>query len=137
MDEARRIRVAAAVVRREGRILMTRRPPGGPLGLMWEFPGGKLEPGESPAQALTRELREELGVGAEAHEALAVETHTYEHGLAVEIHFLRCTLASLELDPGAEVHEVRWVRPSEVDPGEVLDADRAFLATLAAAERGA
>ncbi len=136
MPEGRRIRVAAGVVRREGRVLLTRRPPGGPLGLLWEFPGGKLEPGESPAQALVRELREELGVGAVAHEALAVETHEYPHGLAVEIHFLRCTLDSTEFTLSDEVQETRWVRPAEVDPREMLDADRSFLAALAAADRG-
>jgi 8-oxo-dGTP diphosphatase len=137
MAEGRRIRVAAGVVRRDGLVLMTRRPPGGPLGLRWEFPGGKLEAGESPGRALVRELREELGVGAVAHEPLAVETHEYEHGLAVEIHFLRCTLDSLEFTLSPEVHEVRWVRPAEVDPNEMLDADRGFLAALAAADRGA
>ena len=62
--QARRIRVVAAVVWRDGRVLMTRRPPGGPLGLKWEFPGGKLEPGETAEQALVRELREELGGAA-------------------------------------------------------------------------
>jgi 8-oxo-dGTP diphosphatase len=137
MPEERALRVAAAVVWREGRILMTRRPPGGPLGLRWEFPGGKLEPGESVAEALVRELREELGVEAEAHETLAVETYRYEHGLAVELHFLRCTLVSTSLSTGPEVHELRWVRPADVDPAEVLDADRGFLAALASAGRGA
>jgi len=127
----RRIRVAAAVVWRGDRVLLTRRPPGGPLGLMWEFPGGKLEPGESVGQALVRELREELGVGARTRGELAVETHQYDHGLAVELHFVRCELDSLEFVPSTEVHEVRWTRPAEVDPAEVLEADRDFLAALA------
>jgi 8-oxo-dGTP diphosphatase len=122
--------VAAAVVWRDGRVLMTRRPPGGPLGLKWEFPGGKLEPGETPEQALVRELREELGVGASPQGTLAVESHSYDHGLEVELHFLRCELDSLEFTPCREVHEVRWSRPAEVDPTEVLDADRGFLAVL-------
>jgi 8-oxo-dGTP diphosphatase len=126
----RRIRVAAAVVWRDGRVLLTRRPPGGPLGLKWEFPGGKLEPGESPEQALVRELREELGVGASPRGTLAVESHSYDHGLEVELHFLRCELDSLEFTPCHEVHEVRWSRPAEVDPAEVLEADRGFLAAL-------
>lgn len=133
-DRSRRIQVAAAIVWREGRVLMTRRPPGGPLGLRWEFPGGKLEPGESAEQALVRELREELGVDSRPQGTLAVETHVYDHGLTVELHFMRCELDSLEFEPSPEVHEVRWSRPSEVDPAEVLDADRGFLAALVKAE---
>ena len=131
----RSIRVAAAVVRRDGRLLLTRRPPGGPFGLKWEFPGGKFEPGETAGQALVRELREELGVGSAPRGTLAVETHEYAHGLVVELHFVGCELDSLDFAPSPEVHEVRWSRPSEVDPAEVLEADRGFLAALAKAER--
>ncbi len=127
-----RIRVVAAVVMREGRVLLTRRPPGGPLGLLWEFPGGKLEPGETVEQALERELREELGVRITAREVLEVATHDYPHGPAVEVHFVRCDAEADALVPGPGVHEVRWVAPREVEPAEVLAADRAFLARLAA-----
>lgn len=133
---ARRIRVAAAVVRREGRVLLTRRPPGGPFGLRWEFPGGKLEPGETVEQALARELREELGVGARPGPTLAVHAHDYANGLAVELHFVACELESLDFRPSSAVHAVRWSAPGEVDPAEVLEADRAFLAALARDERG-
>jgi len=128
--QPRHIRVAAAIVWCDGCVLMTRRPPGGPLGLKWEFPGGKLEPGESAEQALVRELREELGVGSVPRGTLAVEVHEYDHGQSVELHFVRCELDSLDFTPNPEVHEVRWIRPSEVDPAEVLDADRGFLAVL-------
>jgi len=127
-----RVRVAAAVVMREGRVLLTRRPPGGPLGLLWEFPGGKLEPGETVEQALERELREELGVRVTAREVLEVATHDYPHGPAVEVHFVRCDAEADAFAPGPGVHEVRWVAPREVEPAEVLAADRAFLARLAA-----
>lgn len=127
-----RIRVAAAVVWDGDRLLLTQRPPGGPLGLQWEFPGGKLEPGESVEEALGRELEEELGVAATPHETLAVERFEYPHGLAVELTFVRCTLASPSLTPSAAVHALRWVRPDAVDPAEVLEADRPFLERLAA-----
>jgi mutator protein MutT len=127
---ARRTRVAAGVIQREGRLLLTRRPPGGPLGLMWELPGGKIEPGESPAVALVREIREELGVGASAGDTLAVERYAYPHGLEVELHFLSCALDSIEFTPNHAVHELRWTPPAEVNLDEVLAADRAFLARL-------
>ena len=129
-ETPRSIKVAAAVVWREGRVLLTRRPPGGPFGLKWECPGGKLESGESAEQALVRELREELGVGSVTQGTLAVETHEYANGLSVELHFVRCELDSLDFTPSPEVHEVRWSRPAEVDPVEVLEADRGFLAAL-------
>jgi len=122
--------VAATIPWQHGRLLLTRRPPGGPLGLMWELPGGKIEPGESPAVALEREIHEELGVRASAGETLAVERYAYPHGLEVELHFLRCVLDSIAFTPNHAVHELRWTPPADVNLDEVLAADRAFLARL-------
>jgi 8-oxo-dGTP diphosphatase len=133
MSAPKRIRVAAAVVWRDGRILLTQRPPGGPLGLLWEFPGGKIEPGETVAAALVREIREELGVAATPGEPIETVQHRYAHGLDVEVHFVRCVLAEGGIEPGEGVHALRWVRPADVDPAEVLEADREFLARLSAA----
>jgi len=127
-----RIRVVAAVVWDGPRLLMTQRPPGGPIGLQWEFPGGKLEPGESPEAALVREIREELGVGATAHETLAVSTHDYPHGARVEVIFIRCTLESLAFAPARAVHAARWTEPRDVDVSQVLEGDRVFLRGLGA-----
>ena len=129
-EKETRTRVAAAVVFREGRMLLTQRPPGGDLGLQWEFPGGKIEPGESAEQALAREIREELGVRAVPGERLGVHRHDYPNGLRVEIVFVRCELETDLFTPGAAVNAVRWVRPSEVDPEELLAADREFLRAL-------
>lgn len=128
---AARIRVVAAVVRRGRELLMTRRPPGGPLGGFWELPGGKIEEGERPDEALVREVREELGVAAETAETLSVETYRYPQGMEVELHFIRCTLGSHAFTPNAAVDAVRWSDPREVAPEDVLAADRAFLARLA------
>ncbi len=127
-----RVRVAAAVVWRDGKLLFTQRPPGGSLGLKWEFPGGKIEPGETPEHALTRELREELGVEAKPIGVLAVDTYDYPHGPEVEIHFVRCELQSFEFLPAPAVFDLRWQRPAEVKLEEVLAGDRAFLASLGA-----
>ena len=122
-----RVRVVAAVVEHEGRLLLTRRPPGGSLGLQWEFPGGKIEQGESPERALAREIHEELGVHARPREVIEVASHDYPHGLEVEITFIRCELDSLEFRASAAVHEARWWSPGEIDLGQVLAGDRDFL----------
>ena len=127
-----RVRVAAAVVWREGLLLLTQRPPGGPLGLQWELPGGKIEVGETPEHALTRELNEELGVHGRALEVLAVESHDYPHGLEVEIVFVHCELDSFDFRPSHEVHAARWVNPAQLDLEGVLAGDRGFLASLGA-----
>jgi 8-oxo-dGTP diphosphatase len=129
---AARVRVAAAVIWRQGRVLMTRRPPGGPLGLQWEFPGGKIERGESVEQALVRELREELGVEVVPRERLEVARHDYPRGPSVEVHFVRCETTATAFEAGPGVHEVRWAAPAEVSVDEVLAADRDFLARLRA-----
>ncbi|MCB9759037.1 MAG: (deoxy)nucleoside triphosphate pyrophosphohydrolase [Alphaproteobacteria bacterium] len=68
----RRLRVVGAVAVVDGRVFLAQRPPGGRHGGLWEFPGGKVEPGESDAQALARELREELAVDATVGELVAV-----------------------------------------------------------------
>jgi 8-oxo-dGTP diphosphatase len=126
------VRVAAAVVWRDGRLLMTQRPPGGALGLQWEFPGGKIEVGETPEQALVREVHEELGVGAVPGDTLAVETHAYPDGPKVEIVFIACELASLDLHRGPGIHDIRWLPADEIDLAQVLAADRPFLMRLGA-----
>lgn len=133
----RRIHVAAAVVLRDGLLLLTQRPPGEALGLMWEFPGGKIERGESPEQALVREIREELGVGATTRAVLGTHVHAYPHGIEVHLTFVHCDLDSTDFRPSHEVHAVRWVRPADVDLNHVLPADRGFLVGLGAPPRAA
>jgi 8-oxo-dGTP diphosphatase len=130
----RRITVVAGVTWRGDEILLTQRPPGGALGLMWEFPGGKIEPGETAEQALVRELEEELGVRATPRRVLAHQRFAYDHGLDVELVFVECVLASHAFATSGAVHALRWVRPADVRADELLEADRPFLAALAAGQ---
>jgi mutator protein MutT len=128
------VRVVAGVTWRGDEILITQRPPGGPLGLLWEFPGGKLEIGESAETALVRELEEELGVQATPVRVLAAHRHVYPHGFEVELVFVECTLASHAFTTSDAVHALRWVPPGDVRAGDLLEADRPFLKRLAAGE---
>jgi 8-oxo-dGTP diphosphatase len=134
-DPPPRIQVAAAVVWREGRLLLTQRPPGGPLGEQWEFPGGKVEAGETPEEALVREIREELHVETRPGEVLAVDVHHYTHGLEVEIWFIACEIDSPELTAGPGIHAIRWWDLDTLDPAIALEGDRRFLRELKSGSR--
>ncbi|MDX2354890.1 (deoxy)nucleoside triphosphate pyrophosphohydrolase [Stutzerimonas xanthomarina] len=113
--------VAAAVICQEGMVLITRRAPGEKLAGMWEFPGGKLEPGETPQSCIVRELREELGVESVAGEILTTSTFTYPGGaielIAVTV-LLRSAVLSLQVHDRAE-----WVTPRELLGYELAPAD--------------
>jgi A/G-specific adenine glycosylase len=87
-----RLEVVVAVIEREGRFLVQQRPPGGLLAGLWEFPGGKVEPGESLPAALRREVREELGAGVANIRRLTTVRHAYTRFL-VTLHAFRCELA--------------------------------------------
>lgn len=119
--------VAAAVIRRGGLVLIARRPPEGLLGGMWEFPGGKVEPGEELAPALRREIHEELGVEICVDQELGVFRHAYTH-YRVTLHAFYCTL--LKGEPRAlEASELRWIAPAELAdfPMGKIDRQIAFL----------
>jgi 8-oxo-dGTP diphosphatase len=103
--------VAAAVIERDDRFLLTRRQRGVHLEGLWEFPGGKCEPGESHDACLARELREELDVDATVGEELLVTAHAYPDR-RVELHFLRCAIVGT---PAPQLgQEMRWVRRDEL-----------------------
>lgn len=89
-------RIGIAVVEHGGRYLVGRRPTGVALAGKWEFPGGKLQPGESPAEAAVRECREETGLGVEIVGQFPPHTETYDHG-TVELHFFDCRVINESL----------------------------------------
>ncbi|MBI1387983.1 MAG: A/G-specific adenine glycosylase [bacterium] len=122
------VQVVAAAIRKNGRYLLGRRPPSGMLGGLWEFPGGKVEPGETYEEALERELREELGVGVRVGERVVSVDHAYTH-LTVTIHLYRCEL--IEGEPRALHHtEIKWVARSRFGQYAFPKANLKFLDLL-------
>jgi 8-oxo-dGTP diphosphatase len=124
--------VSAAVVERDGRFLVTRRQPGVHLEGLWEFPGGKCEPGESIASCLRREIQEELGTDAAVGEELLAVTHHYPER-SVELHFLACDLLQ---EPAPLLgQEMRWVARDELRSLQFPPADDELIALLQRDER--
>ena len=122
------LEVVAALVERDGRFLACRRAPEKARGGMWEFPGGKVEPGETRAQALTRELAEELGVQAEAGEQAAQVVHAYDD-VTVRLTLLRVTLLG---EPQRLEHaDMRFMTMEEAQSEPFCPADRRLLRQLA------
>lgn len=125
--------VLAAVIERAGRFLVCRRLPGTHLAGLWEFPGGKCEPGETHEACLARELLEELGVAASVGKELIVVEHAYADR-AVRLHFRRCELAG-EPTP-ALGQELRWVTAAELRALELPEADQALVELLSSRGSG-
>ncbi len=119
--------VTAAVIERDGLVLVTRRPRGVHLEGYWEFPGGKCDPGESLAACLARELREELDVDACVGEELFATDHAYDDR-QVELHFFACELRG-EPRPLLD-QEMRWVPHAELGALQFPPADAQLIAAL-------
>jgi len=119
--------VAAAIIERDGRFLVTKRPAGVHLEGYWEFPGGKCEPGESIAACLSRELREELDLEAEIGEELFTTAHVYPDR-AVELHFFACV--PLNAPRPQLCQEMRWAAPEELASLRFPPADAALIEML-------
>jgi 8-oxo-dGTP diphosphatase len=122
------VRVVAAAIVRDGRVLAARRGPGMSLPGAWEFPGGKVEAGEDDAAALRRELVEELGIPVDVGPFLASAVHDYPH-VSIELVLLAATTAA---DPRPLEHDqIRWLSADELMSVEWAPADVPLLAAAA------
>ena len=119
--------VAAAVIERDGRILVTRRLKGAHLEGLWEFPGGKCHEGESLRECLRRELAEELGTDATVREEIFSTSHEYDER-TVTLHFFDCSLLR---EPRPLLgQEMRWVARSELGSLAFPPADTELITLL-------
>ena len=122
------LRVAAGLVFREGRLLITQRQSGVHLAGLWEFPGGKLEPGEGWEECLARELDEELGIEIEVQELVEEIDHEYPEK-AVKLKFFRCVWRRFEPRP-IGCAALKWIASHELESFEFPAADRKLLDRL-------
>jgi 8-oxo-dGTP diphosphatase len=123
--------VVAALFLQDNRILICQRTRHQPMPLKWEFPGGKIEPGEQPHQALIRELEEELGVVPVVGPEVTRIKHTYRNGGAVNLRFYLIEKYTGEID-NRIFQDVRWVDRSELPTYDFLEADLELVRDLAA-----
>jgi 8-oxo-dGTP diphosphatase len=121
--------VTAGIIWKDSRVLICRRPAGKRMAGYWEFPGGKLEPRETPPEGLKRELREELGIEALVSSELVRVSHEYEFG-RVELIALTVPQFTGEVKP-TEHDEFAWVLPSELATYKLAPADLPIAAILA------
>lgn len=127
----KRVRVVAGLFARGSTVLVQQRPPGKARGLLWEFPGGKVEAGEADEAALARECREELGVD------VAVGARRWEHVHEYEDLVVELVLLEASVPPGAEphphdAHALAWVERAELSRLPFCEADVPLLPLLAA-----
>jgi 8-oxo-dGTP diphosphatase len=126
------VQVVAAILEREGKVLICQRRPEQSHGLKWEFPGGKVEPDETPAQALARELEEELGIRAAAGEQIDAYEYTYPGKKTIVLLFFR--VYSYIGEPRNLIfREMRWEPPGKLAEFDFVEGDREFLRGFAAA----
>jgi 8-oxo-dGTP diphosphatase len=118
--------VVGAVIRDGGRVLMAQRPEGKVQAGLWEFPGGKIEPGETPEDALARECREELALEIGNPSVLRSVVHRYPEK-TVRLLLVECSVRPGSVPVPQEGQSVAWVRPSDLDRLPVCPADKELL----------
>jgi mutator protein MutT len=122
------IDVAAALIFHTGKLLITQRRPDDHLPNLWEFPGGKVEPGETFQTCLTREIREELGIEISVGELVADLTHTYPEK-TVRLCFFDCRLIFGVATP-IHVQDLRWITRDQLRNFQFPDADAKLIEQL-------
>jgi len=128
MSRQQTIRVVAAVLERDGRYLITQRRTSAVLPLMWEFPGGRVEEGETDVHALKREVRHRLGAEIEVGKLISFVSHPYEH-YVVDLFLYECKLVSEALE-AKNVNAFKWVTSTEFDQFPFTPADEASMNKL-------
>ncbi len=123
------LQVVAGIIQRDGQILICRRTASQSHPLQWEFPGGKVEPGEAPEQALARELEEELAIRHAGGLELSRTQFTYPGKQPIELIFFRVHSFTGELE-NRIFHEMRWVPVSELKSFDFVEGDREFIRWL-------
>jgi len=124
-------RVAAALIVRNRKILICQRTRHQPMPLKWEFPGGKIEPGEHPTDALRRELDEELGIEARIGDEVARIQHQYARGGTVELRFF--VVQEFKGEPENRIfRDIQWVARTGLPEFDFLEADRELVRDIAA-----
>ncbi len=122
-----RLLVVGAAVVRDGRLLAARRTTPAAAAGRWELPGGKVEVGESPGDALVREIREELGCGIAVHDWLNGDQPI---GTSRVLRVAVCRVVEGEPAPGDDHDELRWLPPDRLDEVDWLEPDRPFLPSV-------
>jgi mutator protein MutT len=128
MQRSKTIEVSAALIFRDGKLLITKRHASAHLGGLWEFPGGKREPGETFEQCLVREIREELGVEISVGELFESVKHAYPEK-TVHLRFFICKLLSGEPQP-LDCAAVKWIEQSQLAENKFPAADAQLLDKL-------
>ena len=126
--DRRNVRVVAAILEREGKYLITQRRPTASLPLLWEFPGGRVEEGETDEAALARELHEEMGIDV-AVDDRALHLHHAYADYDIDFRVYRCRHLAGDVRHLA-VHDHRWVLPGELDQFKFPAADERTMREL-------
>ena len=122
--------VAAALIVQDGKVLICQRTKHQTMPLKWEFPGGKIEEGEQPRDAMRRELEEELGIQARVGDEVARVRHTYKGGTQVELRFFAVHAYDGVLE-NRIFRDVRWVERADLPEYDFLEADRELIGQIA------